>query len=183
MKKTLLTCSLMLFSAMPYAIDTSVLKAAVMKDVEAHIHTPEIIAAIKAQNAEHATLDEAAILELDQQWRAERKADEKPLISKVLSNSVSAKLSTLKEDSTGAYNEIFVMDNKGLNVGQSDVTSDYWQGDEAKFQQSYGTNSVHVGDVDLDESSQAVGVQISSVVKDPDTGEKIGAVTFGVNFQ
>jgi hypothetical protein len=34
--------------------------------------------------------------------------------------------------------EMFVMDAKGLNVGQSDVTSDYWQGDEAKWQKTYG---------------------------------------------
>ena len=36
-------------------------------------------------------------------------------------------------------------DNKGLNVGQSDVTSDYWQGDEAKWKKSYkmGAGAVH----------------------------------------
>jgi uncharacterized phage infection (PIP) family protein YhgE len=38
-----------------------------------------------------------------------------------------------------------VKDNKGLNVGQSDVTSDYWQGDEAKWKKSYkmGAGAVH----------------------------------------
>jgi hypothetical protein len=79
------------------------------------------------------------------------------------------------------YAEIFVMDNQGANVAMSDKTSDYWQGDEAKFIKSYngGRGAVFVDDVKFDNSTQAYLVQISVPVKDGD--KIIGAITFGIN--
>jgi hypothetical protein len=77
------------------------------------------------------------------------------------------------------------MDDKGMNVALSDVTSDYWQGDEAKWQQTYlvGPDAVHIGDVELDESTQTYQSQVSITVVDPDTKAPIGALTFGVNVE
>jgi hypothetical protein len=76
------------------------------------------------------------------------------------------------------------MDAKGLNVGQSDVTSDYWQGDEAKWQKTYGAGSgvVFVDGVEEDESTQALQSQASVTISDPETGEPIGAITVGINL-
>ena len=61
------------------------------------------------------------------------------------------------------FSEIFVMDNQGANVAMSDKTSDYWQGDESKFTESYknGKGGLHIGDVEFDDSSQSYLVQIS----------------------
>ena len=103
----------------------------------------------------------------------------------VLGNELSAYLKKVKAESEGLYTEIFVMDNKGLNVGQSDVTSDYWQGDEAKWQKTYsvGPNTIHVGKVSTDESSQALKSQLSMTISDPATGKAIGAITVGVNVE
>ncbi len=117
---------------------------------------PAVIDAINAQNAKYASLSQADIDKMDKTWRAEVKAGGGPLSSGILANALSAFLKKVKEDSAGLYTEIFVMDNKGLNVGQSDVTSDYWQGDEAKWQKTYsvGPKAVHVGKIDTDESSQ-----------------------------
>ncbi|MGO7624082.1 hypothetical protein ACC687_38970, partial [Rhizobium ruizarguesonis] len=55
-----------------------------------------------------------------------------------------------KEASGGKITEIFVMGAKGLNVGQSDTTSDYCQGDEANFQKSFGAGKDAVFDADTD---------------------------------
>jgi len=147
------------------------------------VAAPEVIEAIKAQNAKHAGLAQADIDALDKTWRAETGAAEKPMIDGVLANALSAYLAKVKEDSRGLYTEIFVMDNKGLNVGQSDVTSDYWQGDEAKFSETYGkgAGAVHISEVEQDESTQTFQSQLSMTVVDPATGEAIGAVTFGIN--
>jgi len=48
-------------------------------------------------------------------------------------------------------------------------TSDYWQGDEAKFTESFkgGSGAVHIGDVEFDQSAQAYLVQISVPVMPP----------------
>jgi len=66
------------------------------------------------------------------------------------------------------FEEIFVMDNQGANVCMSDKTSDYWQGDEDKFTESYkgGSGAVHLSDVKFDESFPSYTVQVSVPVKD-----------------
>ncbi len=73
------------------------------------------------------------------------------------------------------------MDNQGTNVAMTDKTSDYWQGDEAKFQKSFngGNGAVFVDEVEFDDSSQAYLVQVSVPVKDGDT--VIGAIPFGID--
>ena len=88
-------------------------------------------------------------------------------------------------DANGAILEILVMDARGLNVAASGVTSDYWQGDEAKFTQTYplGPDAMHHGEVAFDESSQAYQAQVSFTISDPKTGRPIGAMTVGLNAE
>lgn len=147
------------------------------------LNNSEVVSAVKAQNTKNASLSEAEIIKLDKQWRAETSASDQPLVKSVLANSLSAYLVDVKDNSAGVYTEIFVMDNKGINVGQSDVTSDYWQGDEAKWQKTYpmGADAVHVGEIEFDDSSQQFQSQVSMSVVDPDNGQVIGAVTVGIN--
>ncbi len=87
---------------------------------------------------------------------------------------------------TSGYDQATIdeMDARGLNVAASDVTSDYWQGDEAKFTQTYpmGGNAVHFGDVELDESTKEVQGQVSMSIVDQETGEVVGALTVGINL-
>lgn len=146
---------------------------------------PTVVAAIKAQNSVNGTLSEAEIIALDKQWRAETKVADRPLIDGVLTNDLSKYLAKIKEQEQGLVTEIFVMDFKGLNVGQSDVTSDFWQGDEPKWQETYlkGKDAYHISDVEQDESTQIFQSQLSLPVIDPSTSEVIGAVTVGVNIE
>ncbi len=143
-----------------------------------------VIDAIKAQNTKHANIAQAEIDKLDKQWRAEVDAAQKPLIDSVVKNELSAFLAKKKADAKGVITEVFVMDDKGLNVGQSDITSDYWQGDEAKWQKTFqiGPDAVFFDKVEKDESTQTLQMQVSVSIKDPETGKAIGAVTFGINI-
>ncbi|SMF43273.1 hypothetical protein SAMN06265365_103286 [Tistlia consotensis] len=153
------------------------------KTVKGWTAEPVLVDAIKAQNAKTAGYDQAKIDALDKQWRAETSAAAKPLIDSVMGNALSKWLSGVKEQQGGLVTEIFVMDDKGLNVGQSDVTSDYWQGDEAKYQKTFavGPDAVFVDDVEKDESTQMFQSQVSMTVVDPASGKPIGAITVGVN--
>lgn len=143
-----------------------------------------IVAAVAAQNAVTAGYDQAKIDALDQQWRAEVSAAAKPLIHATLGTEASKWLLEVQEQAGGLFTEIFVMDAKGLNVAQSTVTSDYWQGDEDKFTASYGAGAaaVHLGEIEQDESTQAFQSQVSITVVDAATGEPIGAVTAGIDL-
>jgi hypothetical protein len=146
---------------------------------------PVVLKALAEQNGKHAALTQADIDKLDKQWRAETKAPAKPLITVVLASPLSAYLKQLKADSKGMITEIFVMDAKGLNVGQSDVTSDYWQGDEAKWQKSFsaGPGAIFVDKVEKDESTQTFQTQISISIVDPSSNKVVGAVTVGVDVE
>ena len=157
--------------------------ALVNESLHAEIATPSVVAALKARNAENAGVDQARVDALDTQWRAEVKAGGGPLVNATMAHPVSGELRAIQAKHQGLLTEIFIMDNLGLNVAQSDPTSDYWQGDEAKWQKTYpmGPEAVFVDEVEFDESSQAMQSQVSFSIADPATGETVGAVTVGVN--
>jgi hypothetical protein len=152
-------------------------------NVKAWLADPAVVSAVKAQNEANAALDQAAIEALDQKWRSEVEADSHPMIDAVLGNTLSTFLKSKQGGSGGTITEIFVTDAKGLNVGQSDVTSDYWQGDEDKFTKSFGAGpqALFVDAAEKDESTQMLQSQASMTIVD-ETGKPIGAVTIGVNL-
>ncbi|WP_028465226.1 hypothetical protein [Nisaea denitrificans] len=151
--------------------------------VKAWLADPALIAAIKAQNAETSGFDAAKIDTLDKQWRAEAKAGGGDLVNKVAGNALSAWLKAKKDEAGGKIAEAFVMDAKGLNVGMSDTTSDYMQGDEGKHQKTFGAgaDAVFIDEVEFDESSGAFQSQLSTTISDG--GTPIGAITIGVNVE
>lgn len=144
--------------------------------------SPDVISAIKAQNQSTDGYDDSRITALDQQWRTETAATSKPLIDAVLEHPLTDHLHSFQQEGAGLFSEVIVMDIKGLNVALSDVTSDYWQGDEAKWQKTAGTghDEQFIDEVEFDESSQTFQSQVSVSVIDPDTGAAIGAITVGV---
>lgn len=155
------------------------------EQIKAKMGEQIVVQAIKDQNAAHTSLTAEAIDGLDKTWRAEAEAGGGDLIEKVLSNQLSSFLKELKDAHPSAITEVFVMDNKGLNVGQSDVTSDYMQGDEGKWKKTYavGPGAVFVDEVEFDDSTGAFQSQVSATIVDPATGEAIGAVTIGLNVE
>ena len=159
------------------------LKGLVDSKIRAWSQDPAIVSAVKAQNDKHSGVTQADIDKMDKQWRAETSASSQPMVDAVLANELSNFLAGVKDQGEGLFTEIFVMDNKGLNVGQSDVTSDYWQGDEAKWKETYlkGADAVHISEIEQDESTQMFQSQISVSVVDPGTNQVIGAVTVGIN--
>lgn len=172
-------------AAAPLAQDefTAPLTELAKGEIAAFASDPALIAAIVAQNAVTGAYDQAKIDALDAQWRAEVGTASKPLIDATLGNAASQYLAGVQEASAGKYTEIFAMDAKGLNVGQSTLTSDYWQGDEDKFTLSFGAgaDAVHIGEVEQDESTQIFQSQVSVPITDPATGNVIGAITVGVD--
>lgn len=137
---------------------------------------PVIVAAVQEENAKGKTL--ASIQELDKKWKATPGVAD---FMKALMESTAGKHLRKLQSDNPYFAEIFVMGNQGGNVAQTDKTSDFWQGDEAKFQKSFngGVGAVHISDVEFDDSTQAYIVQVSVPVKD--NGKVIGAITFGVD--
>ena len=155
----------------------------VIAEARAILDSAIVSRSVKAQNAKYGALSQAEIDALDQQWRAERKADDKPLISTTLSNPASSYLTRRQANALGLYAAIFVMDRNGLNVGQSAITGDFWQGDEAKFAKTFMNPAADIF-IDepewVDEFSVWIA-QLNVTIKD-EQGAPIGAATFDINL-
>ena len=143
-----------------------------------------LIDAIAEHNIKSKSYKQDKIDALDRQWREEIGASDQPLIMSILSTGVSRYLKKVQMESDGLFTEIFIMDQKGINVAQSAITSDYWQGDEEHWIHSYkaGTNAIAIGHMNVDESTQILQSHISIPIVD-NWGKPIGAITIGVDVQ
>lgn len=150
------------------------------RDIQNWTQDAVIVAAVRAQNITSVGLSQQDILALDQTWRDETITGGK-MIDDVLANSLSAYLRKLQNAGQGQFTEIFVTDVRGLNVGQSSITSDFWQGDEAKWQVPQSTGRMHMGEVEFDESAQRYQSQISLPIIHE--GQFIGAITVGIDVE
>jgi hypothetical protein len=152
-------------------------KAYVAKNLVPTTDTAAWVAAVEAQNAKGMTL--AQIQDQDKKWTA---AEEELPIQKELMNNACAKEIVNLVKKLPAIKEAFVMDNQGANVCENTLTSDYWQGDEAKWKNSFngGKGGVDVGKVKFDKSANANLQQVSLPIIGKG-GKVIGAVTFGLS--
>lgn len=135
---------------------------------------PAIVAAVKAQNAKKVKLD--AIKAIDAQWIAGKAA---VLVKQTTTGPCADRLRALVA-ANRTYGETFVMDDQGAIVCATGRTSDYWQGDEAKFEHAFkgGRGAVFIDRPKYDDSAAASIAQISVPVME--NGRAIGAITVGI---
>lgn len=144
-----------------------------------------LIDAIAAQNTRTAGYDQPRIDALDTAWRTEVGTSETPALTTVMENAAADFHRSRVGISGGQITEVFIMDARGLNVAASALTSDMWQGDEAKFTKTFsaGPDAFHFSEVELDDSTQRYRGQISLTITDPASGAPIGAMTVGVDAE
>ncbi len=159
-------------------------EAKISKYIDQHVRSwlvvEELQRAVYQQNLDHKGLTAADISVLDSRWRAEKSVGGGSLMSSKMSGDLAAFLRGIKAAAGGVITEIFVMDEKGLNVAQTDPTGDYMQGDEAKWKKTFG---VGPNAILIDEVEQDGGLNISqvSLTIARNNGFTLGAVTIGIN--
>ncbi len=156
------------------------IEAYIESDVRGWLMSEQIIKAVDQQNIDHLGLTENDISNLDRRWRTEKLRGGGTLIDSRMNNDLSAFLRGIKAASGGVITEIFVMDNLGLNVGQTDGTGDYMQGDEAKWQNTYPV-SAHAVFIDAVEEDGGKNVSQTSLTVARDNSARLGAITIGIN--
>jgi hypothetical protein len=132
---------------------------------------PEVRRAAAAGSQE--AFDQAAVLEMDRRWQtAGGTAEQSGLLRSPASQFLT---DIVGHDSV--YREILVTDRRGRLVAASNVTSDYFQGDEDWWQESIdnGRGRVVVSDVRRDQSAGVYAFEISVPVPSP-TGEELAGV-------
>lgn len=148
-------------------------------NIKPWLSDPIVVNSVKGQNVEYSKLTNYEINKMDNGW-IDR--SDKQLIDSKMNNDLSAFLRKKKDAGKGIIFEIFVFDAKGLNVGQTDLTQDFNQGDEAKYWKTYqvGPDAIFVDNPAQDNGRNIS--QASLTIKDPSTGKAIGAVTVGIDL-
>ncbi|OGG29484.1 hypothetical protein A3A63_01465 [Candidatus Gottesmanbacteria bacterium RIFCSPLOWO2_01_FULL_46_9] len=118
-----------------------------------------LVSETASSTKKNKALSESDIAKLDDKWKAAKDGD--ALIVQYLTNKVAKTLITFQEDNPG-FVEIFVTDAVGLNVGQTNKTSDYLQADEDWWTGAYskGAGKAYHGEIEYDESAQSESISL-----------------------
>ncbi|MFA1677052.1 hypothetical protein ACDY97_31150 [Rhizobium mongolense] len=145
------------------------------------VSTPMVLAAIREQNAKFSDVSSTDIQVLDSTYRSEVETGALQMVSAVLSTPVSRYLKEKQDASQGVIVEFFITDRNGLNVGESRVTTDFWQADENKYLQTFARDSdeTFVDRAERDETTQILEAQASFTIRD-EAGAAIGIATVTV---
>lgn len=156
----------------PQAYEDAVLEK--LKRVEELAKDPVIVSAVQSTALEHEGITQEEITRLDNQWRATEGVSE--FINQFLTNETADVLIKFQEKE-GDFPEIFVTDVYGLNVGQTNKTTDYYQADEGWWVKAYnsGDGKSYYGDIEYDESARAWSTPLYVPVR-AGNGEVIGVV-------
>lgn len=153
--------------------------------IAAWAQVPTVINSVTAQNHRFKSLPIEKMIAQDQQWIEEFKRGTHTFSANLLDNPLSRVLQAIKADSNGLVTEILVTDERGFNVGISNMTTDYWQGDEEKFTHVMHrpTDTLYFGPVVYDESSRRFQVHISTQLYRPGKSLAIGVMTVGIDVE
>jgi hypothetical protein len=151
-------------------------------EISSWINDPALLRSVQIAGSDNARLDEEAIMDREKLWLEEASAGSGRVIHSVMSSSLSARLMQIKNRSEGKIAEIIAMDDRGLTIGLSDVTSDYIQSDEDKWQRVFHDvpGSIFVDEVRFDASTSSYICQVSFVLTTSD-GKPAGVITVGLN--
>lgn len=131
---------------------------------------PELVRALVARNETKETPEE--VKARDKEWMA----NPKYALRKTLTSNPCAQHLKSMIASDPIVVEAFLMDQRGGIVCSTVETSDYWQGDEAKWKKTYEEGkAVFIDEPALDQSTDTYAVQLSLLVSEG--GRKVGALT------
>ncbi|ABC23570.1 hypothetical protein [Rhodospirillum rubrum] len=170
-------------AAEPVSAATAEVSEAMLGEIRNQLSTPLVRTILEARRANTRSMSQSDIDGLDKAWIAQRTAKEQPLVASVMASPLSADLIRIQAQSNGLITEIIVMDARGLNAGLSAISSDYWQGDEAKYQKTFlvGGDAVFIDDPEVDKATATERLQVNMTLTD-EMGKPLGAAAVEFNL-
>ncbi len=167
------------------AVERQQIVASLKTKVEGWKQLPELEAALKKANHENRRLTPASIAAKDKEWARAFLEQDAAFANLIIDKKLSDQLRVIKQQEEDIITEIIITDARGLNVAISDMTSDYWQGDEDKFTQAFGKSraTLYIGDINYDESTRHFQVQVSFPLYAQATREPLGVMVVGVDVE
>jgi len=161
--------------------DQILLRASEKVDAEVRImetlaKTPSLIAAVTGVNRARATWTPEMITSKDKAW-VDKDSSVNATMQSIAENQVSTYLIDFRKNNPEEV-EVFITDNKGLNLAMTDPTSDFLQADEGWWKSAFagGNGSIYFGPVEYDESAKTYAMNIGIPIRDPETNQAIGVL-------
>ena len=150
--------------------------------IETLAREKRIVEAARRSNLENRDLSSAQIEELDDLWR--RSEETSDLIHRFLSNEQADLLRDFQKDNEG-FPEIFLTDNRGLIVAETNRTSDYYQADEGWWVRAFdeGRGKSYFGEIEYDDSAQSVAIALYVPVREREAESAIGVIKAVCDFR
>ena len=136
---------------------------------------PQIIEIIKRFNEKNQEISISDILKDDKKWKETKGIDD--FIKPFIINECAQFLIEFQEQ-YDEFPEIFITDENGLIVGETNKTSDYYQADEQWWIKAYnnGIGRIYFGEIEYDESAHAEAISIYIPVMDFQYNKAIGVI-------
>lgn len=144
--------------------------------IQSQALSPILVEAVKEGNLANQDLSSDDIANLDEAWKnGDASINER--VESILNNPVSDYLRAFRKEFPDEL-EVFITDEKGLNVAMTDATSDYLQADEDWWKTTFnnGQGSLFVDDVEYDASIKAYAMNLGAPIRDPLSGKVIGVI-------
>ena len=128
-----------------------------------------ILDAVQAGNRRDRSITPGQIEALDKDWRTPRSELPEKLTDRKCNQSLK-----LFQRTFPGFAEIFVTNARGVNVCQTNKTSDYYQADEDWWRQTFSRGEWRRDSLEFDESAGVFAIPVYLPVRDPDRGGVIG---------
>jgi hypothetical protein len=132
----------------------------------------------KKWNPSEAAKQPDSYTKAEYRWSVQK---DKTLRDQCTSGEAASAMKDVQDKSNGRIGEFFVVDAKGGNVAQTQLTSDWFQGDEDKFTKVAGKKDAWADEPKRDDTIGKSGVQVSVPLWDKDAFIGVAVVTVLVN--
>lgn len=177
------SCTTVRFAVSDY--ERQQIKELLVRKIERWKRLPKLESLLKERNLVTRRFTKQEITERDKKWREAFAKDDFSYSIDMVNQELSAHLREIKKQSQDMITEIIITDARGLNFAISDMTSDYWQGDEEKFTEVFSTpaTTMHFGEINYDESSKRFQLHLSVPLYTEEKFEPLGVMVFGVDVE
>jgi len=152
------------------------------------VNRPQIQQLLAESNASFAetSFTEDIILQIEEQWKSSDPDEPNSVAFYLINNPTSDALRSImiedqQSNSQFKYAEIFLTNQYGVNIAQSDKTSDYIQDDETWWQKAK-QNGIFLSEGGYDESAGVYASDIAIKILD-ENGNFIGVIKAVVNVE
>lgn len=133
----------------------------------------------------------ADVLTIDSKWQALAPKTAIPLAEQILDLPASKALHAWQASHQGLVTEVMLINDMGTLAAISQLTSDFWQGDEAKFQEVMHTampdslpdRAFHLSSIRFDSSTARFQITVSFPLSSSSNERPNGVLSFGLDIE